>query len=197
MARHEAIVREDGRESRKSGEPGIRGEQQDDRGRDLDDVVEGRARANDRLRHHAVDGFLLFEVRLYPDGRREPGDREKDRREDRAHEHQGLDRVCRLWPPEARHAVGHRLAARESDGARRERPKNEQKRQWRGSIRRERVWWGQVRWRIARHYPEEAERDQSVHRDHVRVRWRREEKPRLAYASQVADDEHGDKDESG
>ena len=197
MARHEAVVREDRRQPGESGEAGVRGKQQDDRRRDLNDVVEGSTRPHDRLRHHAVDRFLLPDIRLDPDGRREPGDRDEDRREDRAHEDQGFDRVRLLGSPEARHAVRDRLAARQPDRAGRECSKDEQKRQRSGSFLRERIRRRHGRRRIAGKDPKETERDQPVHRDHVCVRRPGEEESCLAHAAQVSDDEQCDESEAG
>jgi len=67
---HEPVDGQDRREARETGEARIRGENEDDRGRCLDEVEE-HAFADDRLRQETKDALRLRRVHLDPEVGRE------------------------------------------------------------------------------------------------------------------------------
>ena len=192
---HEAIVREHRREPREAGEAGIRGEGEDDRRRELHDVVEG-SRPDERAGDEAVERLLLGTVRHRPDRLSEEGQPEEDRREERSHDHERDRRVPPLVRLHARHAVRDGFAPGQPDGAGGECPQDEQDGQ-----RLDAFAWERIRGdRGGRNVPgrdaEDAVDDERADREDVEVGRAREDDARLPDAAEVHDHEDADEDET-
>ena len=133
-ARQEAVLGQDARQAREVGERRVRGEHEQHGRRDLDEVVEGRARADERPRDLAHHGLLLGWVREDAELRGEEAQAQEDQRKGRAHEHQHAAGVARLRLLERGNAVRDGLRAGQRDGPRRECAQDEQDAQRLGGL---------------------------------------------------------------
>ena len=194
LPRHETIVREHRCEPRKAGEPGVRGEREDDRGRELDQVVH-RPDTHQRSGDEAVEGLLLGAVRRHADRLREEREAEKDRPEQRAHDHQRDRRVAALVALHARDAVRDGLASGKTDGSRRERAEHEKDGERLEAFRGERLRRLRGRRDISRRDAVDAVDDERRDRSDVDVGRAGEHDPRLADPAKVAEHEYRDERE--
>ena len=122
---HEAVPGEDAQQPREVGEGGVGGQDQQQRGRDLDEVEEG-AVADEGAGELADDRRLLGGIGQDAQLSGQEAHPQEDRREGCAHEDQDDLGVARLGRFEGWHAVGDRLGAGQGDRPRGEGAQDEQ-----------------------------------------------------------------------
>ena len=189
LAREEPISRQDARKLRAAVESGVGGEEQDPRGRDLEDRIRDAAperRAGD-LGDQRLAADLLRNLAKRKGEQRHP---EKDRCEEYCHDRHGVRGILRLRLLECRNAVGDRLSPRQCDRAVGERlEQQERKDQLHAVVRLNYDTLAPVHRRIAERDPQETDTDDRKRTPHEKIGGNGKEASGLSEAAQVGENE--------